>query len=166
MAFAPRGPKASFFDVLDQHRASLLASLRRGGGEPAGGGTRLASRYSGPCGVHGPELARPSPWLPWREALCGDCFPPPRSRGARPPPGAEATWGPIWPNSPEPREGLRLSDANSYFQFEKPGDPHPQCLLECSPSRMFTEHRHSCSQVSWDPDSLGNLGHMLALSFF
>ncbi|XP_020932836.1 meiotic recombination protein SPO11 isoform X2 [Sus scrofa] len=43
MAFAPRGPKASFFDVLDQHRASLLASLRRGGGEPAGGGTRLAS---------------------------------------------------------------------------------------------------------------------------
>ncbi|XP_072800563.1 meiotic recombination protein SPO11 isoform X3 [Vicugna pacos] len=43
MAFAPSGPEASFFEVLDQHRASLLATLRRGGGEPAGGGTRLAS---------------------------------------------------------------------------------------------------------------------------
>ncbi|VCX30566.1 unnamed protein product [Gulo gulo] len=43
MAFAPMGPEASFFEVLDRHRASLLAALRRGGGEPAGGGTRLAS---------------------------------------------------------------------------------------------------------------------------
>ncbi|XP_032206150.1 meiotic recombination protein SPO11 isoform X2 [Mustela erminea] len=43
MAFAPMGPEASFFEVLDQHRASLLAALRRGGGEPAGRGTRLAS---------------------------------------------------------------------------------------------------------------------------
>ncbi|XP_058542033.1 meiotic recombination protein SPO11 isoform X3 [Neofelis nebulosa] len=43
MAFAPVGPEASFFEVLDQHRASLLAALRRGGGEPADGGTRLAS---------------------------------------------------------------------------------------------------------------------------
>ncbi|KAB0407440.1 hypothetical protein E2I00_012454, partial [Balaenoptera physalus] len=37
------GPEASFFQVLDQHRASLLAALRKGGGEPAGGGTHLAS---------------------------------------------------------------------------------------------------------------------------
>lgn len=44
MAFAPMGPEASFFAVLDQHRASLLAALRRGGGEPAGGGTPQASR--------------------------------------------------------------------------------------------------------------------------
>nr|KAF6423915.1 SPO11 initiator of meiotic double stranded breaks [Rousettus aegyptiacus] len=43
MAFAPMGPEASFFDVLDQHRASLLAALRRGGGEPAGRGTCPAS---------------------------------------------------------------------------------------------------------------------------
>eukprot|EP00071_Canis_lupus_P031336 XP_022264893.1 meiotic recombination protein SPO11 isoform X3 [Canis lupus familiaris] len=43
MAFAPMGPEASFFAVLDQHRASLLAALRRGGGEPAGGGTPQAS---------------------------------------------------------------------------------------------------------------------------
>ena len=47
MAFAPRGPEASFFQVLDQHRASLLAALRKGGGEPAGWGTHLASRYEG-----------------------------------------------------------------------------------------------------------------------
>ncbi|XP_047626244.1 meiotic recombination protein SPO11 isoform X2 [Phacochoerus africanus] len=52
MAFAPRGPEASFFHVLDQHRASLLASLRRGGGEPAGGGTRLASRFEDSVGLH------------------------------------------------------------------------------------------------------------------
>ncbi|OWK03296.1 SPO11 [Cervus elaphus hippelaphus] len=43
MAFMPRGPEASFFEVLDQHRASLLAALRRGGEEPAGSGMRLAS---------------------------------------------------------------------------------------------------------------------------
>uniref|UniRef100_A0A8C9DD59 Meiotic recombination protein SPO11 n=1 Tax=Prolemur simus TaxID=1328070 RepID=A0A8C9DD59_PROSS len=43
MAFAPMGPEASFFEVLDRHRASLLAELRRAGGEPSGGGTRLAS---------------------------------------------------------------------------------------------------------------------------
>lgn len=48
MAFAPMGPEASFFEVLDQHRASLLAALRRGGGEPAGRGTRPASRYRAP----------------------------------------------------------------------------------------------------------------------
>lgn len=49
MAFAPMGPEASFFDVLDQHRASLLAALRRGGGEPAGRGTCPASRYRAPA---------------------------------------------------------------------------------------------------------------------
>ncbi|XP_060058536.1 meiotic recombination protein SPO11 isoform X2 [Erinaceus europaeus] len=43
MAFAPMGPEASFFKALDQHRASLLASLRRGGGEPAGGRSPPAS---------------------------------------------------------------------------------------------------------------------------
>ncbi|XP_053429631.1 meiotic recombination protein SPO11 [Nycticebus coucang] len=42
MAFAPMGPEASFFEVLDRHRASLLADLRSAGGEPPGG-TRLAS---------------------------------------------------------------------------------------------------------------------------
>ncbi|XP_005260437.1 meiotic recombination protein SPO11 isoform X2 [Homo sapiens] len=43
MAFAPMGPEASFFDVLDRHRESLLAALRRGGREPPTGGSRLAS---------------------------------------------------------------------------------------------------------------------------
>lgn len=54
MAFAPMGPEVSFFEVLDQHRASLLATLRRGGREPAGGGTHLASRYKGSAGAHVP----------------------------------------------------------------------------------------------------------------
>ncbi|XP_006186198.1 meiotic recombination protein SPO11 isoform X2 [Camelus ferus] len=52
MAFAPSGPEASFFEVLDQHRASLLATLRRGGGEPAHEGTRLASRFEDSVGLH------------------------------------------------------------------------------------------------------------------
>ncbi|XP_010363412.1 meiotic recombination protein SPO11 isoform X1 [Rhinopithecus roxellana] len=43
MAFAPMGPEASFFEVLDRHRESLLAALRRGGQEPRSGGSRLAS---------------------------------------------------------------------------------------------------------------------------
>ncbi|XP_055228934.1 meiotic recombination protein SPO11 isoform X3 [Gorilla gorilla gorilla] len=43
MAFAPMGPEASFFEVLDRHRESLLAALRRGGREPPSGGSRLAS---------------------------------------------------------------------------------------------------------------------------
>ncbi|XP_008052596.1 meiotic recombination protein SPO11 isoform X1 [Carlito syrichta] len=43
MAFAPMGPEASFFEVLDRHRADLLAALRTGGGEHPGRGTRLAS---------------------------------------------------------------------------------------------------------------------------
>lgn len=47
MAFTPRGLEASFFEVLDQHRAFLLAALKRGGEEPAGGGMSLASRYTG-----------------------------------------------------------------------------------------------------------------------
>lgn len=54
MAFAPMGPEVSFFEVLDQHRASLLAALRRGGREPSGGGTHLASRYKGSAGAHVP----------------------------------------------------------------------------------------------------------------
>ncbi|XP_043335948.1 meiotic recombination protein SPO11 isoform X2 [Cervus elaphus] len=52
MAFMPRGPEASFFEVLDQHRASLLAALRRGGEEPAGSGMRLASRFEDSVGLH------------------------------------------------------------------------------------------------------------------
>ncbi|KAM9682044.1 meiotic recombination protein SPO11 isoform 2-T2 [Dama dama] len=52
MAFTPRGPEASFFEVLDQHRASLLAALRRGGEEPAGSGMRLASRFEDSVGLH------------------------------------------------------------------------------------------------------------------
>ncbi|XP_019604125.1 meiotic recombination protein SPO11 isoform X2 [Rhinolophus sinicus] len=51
MAFAPMGPEVSFFEVLDQHRASLLASLRRGGQEPSGGGTHLASRFEDSVGL-------------------------------------------------------------------------------------------------------------------
>ncbi|KAM5305143.1 meiotic recombination protein SPO11 isoform 3-T3 [Glossophaga mutica] len=52
MAFAPMGPEPSFFQALDQHRASLLAALRRGGGgEPAGVGTRLASRFEDSVGL-------------------------------------------------------------------------------------------------------------------
>lgn len=47
MAFAPVGPEASFFAAVDQHRASLLAALRGGGAERAGGGPRPASRYPG-----------------------------------------------------------------------------------------------------------------------
>ncbi|XP_065775777.1 meiotic recombination protein SPO11 isoform X2 [Muntiacus reevesi] len=52
MAFTPMGPEASFFEVLDQHRASLLAALRRGGEEPAGSGMRLASRFEDSVGLH------------------------------------------------------------------------------------------------------------------
>uniref|UniRef100_A0A2K6G234 DNA topoisomerase (ATP-hydrolyzing) n=1 Tax=Propithecus coquereli TaxID=379532 RepID=A0A2K6G234_PROCO len=51
MAFAPMGPEASFFEVLDRHRASLLAELRRAGGEPPCGGTRLASRFEDSVGL-------------------------------------------------------------------------------------------------------------------
>ncbi|XP_004636065.1 meiotic recombination protein SPO11 isoform X1 [Octodon degus] len=43
MAFAPMGPEASFFEVLDRHRASLLAALNRGGQEPPEQGTHVAS---------------------------------------------------------------------------------------------------------------------------
>ncbi|KAM7125194.1 meiotic recombination protein SPO11 isoform 2-T2 [Molossus nigricans] len=50
MAFAPMGPEASFFEVLDQHRAALLAALRRGGGEPARG-SHPASRFEDSVGL-------------------------------------------------------------------------------------------------------------------
>ncbi|XP_027802267.1 meiotic recombination protein SPO11 isoform X1 [Marmota flaviventris] len=43
MAAAPVGPGAAFFEVLDRHRASLVAALRRGGPEAGAQGTRLAS---------------------------------------------------------------------------------------------------------------------------
>ncbi|XP_040132478.1 meiotic recombination protein SPO11 isoform X6 [Ictidomys tridecemlineatus] len=43
MAAAPVGPGAAFFEVLDRHRASLVAALRRGGPEASAQGTRLAS---------------------------------------------------------------------------------------------------------------------------
>ncbi|EHB00742.1 Meiotic recombination protein SPO11 [Heterocephalus glaber] len=43
MAFAPMGPEASFFEVLDRHRASLLAALSKGSPEPPVQGTRTAS---------------------------------------------------------------------------------------------------------------------------
>lgn len=45
MAFAPMGPDASFFEVLERHRASLLATQKRDSGEPP---DRLASRYNNP----------------------------------------------------------------------------------------------------------------------
>ncbi|KAM9589972.1 meiotic recombination protein SPO11 isoform 3-T3 [Trichechus inunguis] len=51
MAFAPMGPDASFFEVLDQHRAFLLADLRRGGEESLRGGTRPASRFEDSVGL-------------------------------------------------------------------------------------------------------------------
>ncbi|XP_003463691.1 meiotic recombination protein SPO11 isoform X2 [Cavia porcellus] len=51
MAFAPMGPEASFFEVLDRHRASLLAALSRGGQEPPGQGTPVASRFEDTVGL-------------------------------------------------------------------------------------------------------------------
>ncbi|KAM5245798.1 meiotic recombination protein SPO11 isoform 3-T3 [Ctenodactylus gundi] len=51
MAFVPMGLEASFFDVLDRHRAFLLASLSRGVGEPPSQGTRLASRFEDSVGL-------------------------------------------------------------------------------------------------------------------
>uniref|UniRef100_A0A8C0XAN6 DNA topoisomerase (ATP-hydrolyzing) n=1 Tax=Castor canadensis TaxID=51338 RepID=A0A8C0XAN6_CASCN len=51
MAFAPMGPEASFFEVLDRHRASLLATLRIGCGETPGRGTHLASRFEDSVGL-------------------------------------------------------------------------------------------------------------------
>ncbi|XP_070341529.1 meiotic recombination protein SPO11 isoform X2 [Equus asinus] len=51
MAFAPVGPEASFFAAVDQHRASLLAALRGGGAERAGGGPRPASRFEDSVGL-------------------------------------------------------------------------------------------------------------------
>ncbi|XP_004686966.1 PREDICTED: meiotic recombination protein SPO11 isoform X2 [Condylura cristata] len=51
MAFARVGPEASFFEALDQHRAALLATLRRDGGEPEGGGTRQASGFEESVGL-------------------------------------------------------------------------------------------------------------------
>ncbi|XP_012371227.1 meiotic recombination protein SPO11 isoform X3 [Octodon degus] len=51
MAFAPMGPEASFFEVLDRHRASLLAALNRGGQEPPEQGTHVASRFEDSVGL-------------------------------------------------------------------------------------------------------------------
>lgn len=102
MAFAPMGPEASFFEAVDQHRASLLAALRRGSGEPAGAGTRMASRYRSSARAREVESANPpSPgggvgnvrgpfWVSWVEETKG-CFP-----------GVEATGRAHWPASPEP----------------------------------------------------------------
>jgi hypothetical protein len=65
MAFAPMGPEASFFEVLDRHRASLLATLRIGCGETPGRGTHLASRYRNGLRAPGsPGVFSPS----WPEA--------------------------------------------------------------------------------------------------
>lgn len=66
MAFAPMGPEPSFFQALDQHRAALLAALRRGGGEAAGGvGTRLASGYEGSAGGGARAHEVESEKVPW-----------------------------------------------------------------------------------------------------
>ncbi|XP_006881722.1 PREDICTED: meiotic recombination protein SPO11 isoform X1 [Elephantulus edwardii] len=43
MALVPMGPEASFFEVLDQHRASLVAALRRRSEESPPGGPRSTS---------------------------------------------------------------------------------------------------------------------------
>ncbi|KAM4831901.1 meiotic recombination protein SPO11 isoform X2 [Urocitellus parryii] len=51
MAAAPVGPGAAFFEVLDRHRASLVAALRRGGPEAGAQGTRLASRFEDSVGL-------------------------------------------------------------------------------------------------------------------
>ncbi|XP_006839219.1 PREDICTED: meiotic recombination protein SPO11 isoform X2 [Chrysochloris asiatica] len=51
MAFAPMGPEASFFEVLEQHRASLLAALRTGREESPRGGTRSISKFEDSVGL-------------------------------------------------------------------------------------------------------------------
>ncbi|KAM9065317.1 meiotic recombination protein SPO11 isoform 3-T3 [Sarcophilus harrisii] len=48
MAFAPMGPEASFFRVLDQHRVSLIESLKEGRGE---GPRKEASRFEDSVGL-------------------------------------------------------------------------------------------------------------------
>ncbi|KAG8513360.1 Meiotic recombination protein SPO11, partial [Galemys pyrenaicus] len=71
MAFAPMGPEASFFEVLDQHRASLLATLRRDGGGPVGGDTHQASRYVSSEGMAAAGSAPEVPWGPQPLCRCG-----------------------------------------------------------------------------------------------
>lgn len=102
MAFAPMGPEASFFEALDQHRAALLAALRRGGGEPAAG-AHLASRCGAP-GVRGGGKA------PWPRGLRGSGPQRPvapsgldrlRAQGGRP--GVGATGGAPWALNPRRR---------------------------------------------------------------
>ncbi|XP_051000926.1 meiotic recombination protein SPO11 isoform X3 [Acomys russatus] len=51
MAFAPKGPETSFFEALDQHRASLLAMVKRGTGETPAEATRMASRFEDSVGL-------------------------------------------------------------------------------------------------------------------
>ncbi|XP_043844756.1 meiotic recombination protein SPO11 isoform X2 [Dromiciops gliroides] len=48
MAFAPMGPEASFFRVLDQHRVSLIESLKEGRGEVP---RKEASRFEDSVGL-------------------------------------------------------------------------------------------------------------------
>ncbi|XP_004620321.2 meiotic recombination protein SPO11 isoform X2 [Sorex araneus] len=50
MAFASMGPEASFFEAVNQHRASLLAAQRRGGG-PAGAPQGPAPRFEDSVGL-------------------------------------------------------------------------------------------------------------------
>ncbi|KAM6164633.1 meiotic recombination protein SPO11 isoform 3-T3 [Rhynchocyon petersi] len=51
MAFAPMGPEASFFEVLDQHRASLVAALTGGSEKSPQEGTRSASGFEDAVGL-------------------------------------------------------------------------------------------------------------------
>ncbi|XP_017655932.1 meiotic recombination protein SPO11 isoform X3 [Nannospalax galili] len=51
MAFTPTGPEASFFDVLDRHRASLLAMVKTGAGESPAQAARGASRFEDSVGL-------------------------------------------------------------------------------------------------------------------
>lgn len=128
MAFTPRGPEASFFEVLDQHRASLLAALRGGEG-PAGSGMRLASRYTGSFwGTDGWELGSEKvlPSQAWG-ALWRNAGPPSRLPNL----GSKATsecWGHrglFGPPALNSKKGPCLvPPISSYSQFEKPGASH------------------------------------------
>lgn len=152
MAFTPRGPEASFFEVLDRHRASLLAALRRGGEEPAGGGMRLASRYTGSFwGTDGWELGSKKvlPSQAWG-ALWRNAGPPSRLPNLESKAASEC-WGHrglFGPPALNPKKGPCLvppiSSVNLFSIQKARCQPHlhptptvtppTPCLLECSRS--------------------------------
>ncbi|TKC39733.1 hypothetical protein EI555_021343, partial [Monodon monoceros] len=98
--------------VLDQHRASLLAALRKGGREPAGGGTHLATRHR--------DLAKSFLGTAGLEVFCGEMLGPhPVSHCG----GHRVK--PVGPANPEPRERPLFSEKPlslllTYFELGKP----------------------------------------------